>query len=75
MSLQQLEAGYAALRKRGLKLDLTRGKPSPQQLDLSNDLLSLPGAKDYLAENDVDVRNYGGLARIERGAPFIFRSP
>src|ERR1700687_4203285 len=33
---------YADLQAKHLSLDLTRGKPSPQQLDLSNALLSLP---------------------------------
>jgi DNA-binding transcriptional MocR family regulator len=58
---QQLQARYDAFKARGLKLDLTRGKPSPAQLDLSSTLLSLPGAKDYLAEDATDCRNYGGL--------------
>jgi DNA-binding transcriptional MocR family regulator len=58
---QQLQADYDAFKARGLKLDLTRGKPSPAQLDLSAALLSLPGEKDYLAEGAVDCRNYGGL--------------
>ncbi len=58
---QQLQAQYDAFKTRGLKLDLTRGKPSPAQLDLSNGLLSLPGADDYVAEGAVDCRNYGGL--------------
>lgn len=50
---------YAALQARGLKLDLTRGKPSSAQLDLSDDLLSLPSTtKD---RSGADVRNYGGL--------------
>ena len=40
---QQLQAHYDAFKARGLKLDLTRGKPSPAQLDLSSALLSLPG--------------------------------
>jgi len=51
---------YAALVGRGLKLDLTRGKPSPRQLDLAAGLLKFPG--DQLkAEDGTDVRNYGGL--------------
>jgi DNA-binding transcriptional MocR family regulator len=55
---EQREA-YAALKDRGLKLDLTRGKPSAAQLDLSDDLLRLPTTtKD---RGGVDVRNYGGL--------------
>jgi DNA-binding transcriptional MocR family regulator len=60
-SSQQLQADYDAFKARDLKLDLTRGKPSPAQLDLSNGLLSLPGEKDYVAEGAVDCRNYGGL--------------
>jgi DNA-binding transcriptional MocR family regulator len=60
-SSQQLQADYDAFKARGLKLDLTRGKPSPAQLDLSNGLLSLPGDNDYVAEGAVDCRNYGGL--------------
>src|SRR5277367_1754325 len=58
---QQLQARYDAFKARGLKLDLTRGKPSPAQLELSGALLSLPGTKDYLAEDATDCRNYGGL--------------
>jgi DNA-binding transcriptional MocR family regulator len=58
---QQLQENYQAFKARGLKLDLTRGKPSADQLDLSAGLLSLPGANDFLAEGGVDCRNYGGL--------------
>ena len=58
---QQLQESYDAFKAKGLKLDLTRGKPSPAQLDLSNAMLSLPGSSDYLAEGATDCRNYGGL--------------
>ncbi|HEY5784474.1 MAG TPA: aminotransferase class I/II-fold pyridoxal phosphate-dependent enzyme [Microlunatus sp.] len=51
---------YAALTAQGLKLDLTRGKPAPAQLDLSNALLTLPGAGEYKAVDGTDTRNYGG---------------
>ncbi|WP_326569729.1 aminotransferase class I/II-fold pyridoxal phosphate-dependent enzyme [Amycolatopsis rhabdoformis] len=51
---------YAALVERGLSLDITRGKPSPRQLDLSADLLTLPRG-EYKAEDGTDTRNYGGL--------------
>jgi DNA-binding transcriptional MocR family regulator len=50
---------YAALRARGLTLDLTRGKPSSAQLDLSNGLLALPTTTTD--RSGADVRNYGGL--------------
>jgi len=54
---------YAELQAKGLKLDLTRGKPSPAQLDLSNALLELPGsgAVAYRDGDGTDTRNYGGL--------------
>ncbi len=60
-NLTQLQAQYEAFQARALKLDLTRGKPSAAQLDLSNGLLALPGADDYLADGPTDTRNYGGL--------------
>lgn len=59
----ELAAEYDSLGDRGLSLDLTRGKPSPEQLDLSERLLSLPGEGDHLA-GTTDVRNYGGGAGL-----------
>ena len=60
---QEQQEAYAALKARGLSLDLTRGKPAAAQLDLSADLLSLPhGVKDAAG---VDTRNYGGLEGIK----------
>lgn len=58
--LATLEAQYAALAKRDLALDLTRGKPGTEQVSLSD---ALDGILDghYLSENGTDVRNYGGL--------------
>ena len=52
---------YDAFKARGLTLNLTRGKPSSAQLDLSAKLLALPGTGDYTAEGAIDCRNYGGL--------------
>jgi len=60
--LSDQRAAYDALRDRGLKLDLTRGKPSTAQLDLSDALLSLP--RSVHDPDGVDVRNYGGLEGI-----------
>jgi DNA-binding transcriptional MocR family regulator len=56
------QAAYDALRERGLKLDLTRGKPAAAQLDLSDGLLSLP--RETTDSAGVDTRNYGGLEGI-----------
>ncbi|HET9648244.1 MAG TPA: aminotransferase class I/II-fold pyridoxal phosphate-dependent enzyme [Microlunatus sp.] len=57
----QLTQDYDALVAQGLKLDLTRGKPAPTQLDLSNELLTLPGEGQFRAADGTDCRNYGGL--------------
>jgi DNA-binding transcriptional MocR family regulator len=59
----QIVERYDAFAKRGVKLNLTRGKPSSAQLDLSNALLSLPGVGDYTA-GSIDCRNYGDLAGL-----------
>lgn len=56
------QAAYDGLLAKGLKLDLTRGKPAAAQLDLANELLSLPNG--YRAADGTDVRNYGGLAGL-----------
>ncbi|MBT9331067.1 aminotransferase class I/II-fold pyridoxal phosphate-dependent enzyme [Paracidobacterium acidisoli] len=61
VAAETIRAGYEAFKARGLKLNLTRGKPAPAQLDLSAELLALPGAADYMAEGVTDIRNYGGL--------------
>ena len=55
-------AAYDALLTRSLKLDLTRGKPAPAQLDLSEGLLALP--RGHVDASGTDVRNYGGLQGI-----------
>ncbi len=57
--LHRARQDYDALVARGLKLDLTRGKPSPRQLDLANGMLDQQGAPVSAA--GVDLRNYGGL--------------
>ncbi|WP_298446142.1 aminotransferase class I/II-fold pyridoxal phosphate-dependent enzyme [Gordonia sp. (in: high G+C Gram-positive bacteria)] len=71
MSADQLRDTQADLRKRyealcaaGLKLDLTRGKPAPDQLDLSEPLLSLPGEGNHVSPDGTDCRNYGGNAGL-----------
>lgn len=61
----EIEKEYGELKARNLKLDLTRGKPSAEQLSISNALLSLPGEGDFKAADGTDCRNYGGLTGIE----------
>lgn len=52
--------GFAAA---GLKLDITRGKPCSAQLDLSEQMLALPGPQDHSTEAEGDLRNYGGAPK------------
>lgn len=55
-----LEERYNEFKARGLKLDMSRGKPCKEQLDLS---VALNNVKDYVSDG-VDVRNYGMLDGI-----------
>ncbi len=52
------------LRGRNLSLDMTRGKPSPEQLTFSDKLLIAVQPGDTTGEDGTDLRNYGGLAGI-----------
>lgn len=58
--LVELESQYSALKSAGLNLDVTRGKPSSAQLDLSNALDGILQGQ-YQSESGIDCRNYGGL--------------
>ncbi len=58
---QSLEERYNAFRAQGLKLDMTRGKPSAEQLDLASKLTVALAEDDYKGSDGSDVRNYGGL--------------
>lgn len=57
---QTLSAEYNAIKAEGLNLDLTRGKPSAEQLSLSDALDGIL-QHNYITESGVDTRNYGGL--------------
>ena len=56
----QLNAEYQAILAKKLNLDLTRGKPSSDQLDLSDALDGILNG-NYIAADGTDTRNYGGL--------------
>lgn len=58
---RDLTRDYEALKGRKLSLDMTRGKPAPEQLNLASGMLALPGNRDHLTESGEDARNYGGL--------------
>ena len=58
--LARTRADYDAFKARGLKLDMTRGKPSPEQLSLSDGMLVPQGNRDTTTAAGEDARNYGG---------------
>ena len=66
--LQQIKVDlfdrYNEIKSRGIALDITRGKPCPEQLDLSIEMLDIINSSNYLTADAVDCRNYGGLDGI-----------
>jgi DNA-binding transcriptional MocR family regulator len=59
-----LMARYRDFQARGLNIDMTRGKPSPEQLDLSLEMLHCVDDDCYRTVSGVDCRNYGGVDGI-----------
>ena len=66
----KLDAQYEALKSRELSLDLSRGKPCKEQVDLVMDMLTcISTVEDCTAESGLDCRNYGlldGLPETKR---------
>ena len=61
----QLEKQFEEVKAKGIHLDMSRGKPSKAQLDLSNGLMDvLNGDSDLVSSDGVDCRNYGVLDGI-----------
>ena len=60
----QLTAEYEKLRGLGLKLDMSRGKPARDQLDLCEPMLTVLSHNDQMQDGKTDVRNYGVLEGI-----------
>ena len=61
---QQLTADYQTIKNQALNLDLTRGKPSAEQLSLSDNLDGILDG-NYTSADGTDVRNYGGLDGLD----------
>lgn len=60
----QTKADFDACMAKGLKLNMARGKPSKQQLDMVSDLLTVLATPEDCFDGDIDARNYGELAGL-----------
>jgi hypothetical protein len=58
--LERAKVDFTGLCGMGLNIDMTRGKPAPGQIDLSNAILNLPGNGDFYQADGGDTRNYYG---------------
>ena len=59
------EQKYNEFKNKGLSLDMSRGKPSNVQLDLSNPMLDvLSSSSNFISQSNLDCRNYGQLDGI-----------
>ena len=68
----ELEAKFAEIKARNLKLDMSRGKPSKAQLDLSMGMMDVLNSEvDLTCEDGVDCRNYGVLDGIDEAKQLL----
>jgi DNA-binding transcriptional MocR family regulator len=51
---------FEQCKAKNLSLNMSRGQPAPEQLDLSLGLLTVLGAQDFLSRDGLDCRNYPG---------------
>lgn len=58
-------ASFKAFKSKGMHLDMSRGKPAPEQLDVTSPMLSIVAtAQDCISDSGIDCRNYGILDGI-----------
>ena len=69
---KELDKEFEEIKAQGLALDMSRGKPSNAQLELSMEMMDvLKGDSDLKCETGVDCRNYGVIDGITEGQEFI----
>lgn len=70
--LDNLNLEYEYFKSLNLNLDMSRGKPCSEQLDISNEMLDvITGKSDFITKNNIDVRNYGTFDGITELKEFI----
>ncbi len=73
---QEIITRFNSLKEKQLSIDITRGKPNKDQLDLSNELLSVP--VETKASDGSDIRNYGepwGISEARELGAALLDSP
>ena len=72
LAKNEYQKEYDAFKAQGLKLNMSRGKPSKEQLDLSMDLMSvLDKDSELVGEEGDDCRNYGVLDGLKEAREFL----
>ena len=59
--LAKEKANYEEILKQNVKIDISRGKPCNEQLDLSMEMLNMINSVADLPAEGADIRNYGGI--------------
>ena len=68
----ELEAEYKKFQELGLKLDMSRGKPSAEQLDISMGMMDvLNSSTDLKCREGIDCRNYGVIDGIQEAKELL----
>ena len=65
-----VKAQFDALKAKELKLNMARGKPGKEQLDLVSDILSILKTPEDCMSNGVDARNYGELSGLKEAKEY-----
>ena len=62
--LKLVQERYDELKSRGLSLNMARGKPGTDQLDMNRPMMDLLRSDSDYVSDGIDVRNYGNLEGI-----------
>ena len=67
-----LEKAYDEFKAQGLKLDMSRGKPSSEQMDLAMGMMDVfHSSADLTSANGTDCRNYGSLEGLQEAKELL----
>ena len=72
---EKVSAEFEAWKAKGLKLNMARGRPGKEQLDLVSDILSVMTDPADCVDGDVNVRNYGELSGLPSAKRAVCRDP